>query len=173
MNTQQIATAVGAVAIIGIAILGFSFFNNQDQNTRQAEISQSSPDEQTTIQNESETSMDEAANSNEEQASEQTGDTAYIDGEYTAFGEYRSPAGREEVEVSVVLADGVVEEIEFVGLAKNSTSVRYQTIFADNFEPLVIGQPIDEIELDKVSGSSLTSIGFNEAIDIIQEQAQS
>lgn len=107
----------------------------------------------------------------------ETGDAtttgSYTDGEYTESANYQSPNGTEEVEVTVTLADGVITAVEVVGDGDNPNSKRYQTEFADGIADVVVGKSIDEISVDKVAGSSLTSAGFNDAIDAIKADAAS
>ena len=45
-------------------------------------------------------------------------------------------------------------------------------LFASGFKALVVGKKITDVNLDKVSGSSLTSGGWNEAITKIEAQAK-
>jgi uncharacterized protein with FMN-binding domain len=98
---------------------------------------------------------------------------SYTDGSYTASAEYTSPGGTETVEVTVTLADGVITEVEAVGDGDNPNSKRYQGEFSDGIADVVVGKSIDEISVDKVAGSSLTSAGFNDAIDEIKAEAAS
>ena len=98
---------------------------------------------------------------------------SYTDGEYTESAEYSSPNGTEEVTVTVTLADGVITAVEAVGDGDNPNSKRYQTEFSDGIADVVVGKNIDEISVDKVAGSSLTSAGFNDAIDAIKADAAS
>jgi hypothetical protein len=51
-------------------------------------------------------------------------------------------------------------------------SVQFEGMFADSYKPLVVGKSVDSINLDKVSGSSLTPKGFNDALDQIKSQAK-
>ena len=104
-------------------------------------------------------------------ASESTG--PYKDGTYEASADYQSPNGTEEVTVTVTLADGVITAVEVVGDGDNPNSKRYQGEFADGIGDVVVGKNIDEISVDKVAGSSLTSAGFNDAIDAIKADAAS
>lgn len=89
------------------------------------------------------------------------------DGTYTATGSYRSPAGPEQVEVTVTLADGVVTAVEVTPLATDPTSTSYQTRFASGVADQVVGRALADVEVDKVSGSSLTSGGFMDALEQI------
>jgi uncharacterized protein with FMN-binding domain len=98
---------------------------------------------------------------------------SYADGEYTESAEYQSPNGTEEVTVTVTLEGGVITAVEAVGDGDNPNSKRYQSEFADGIADVVVGKNIDDISVDKVAGSSLTSAGFNDAIDAIKADAAS
>lgn len=96
---------------------------------------------------------------------------SYKDGTYTATGSYLSPGGQESVDVEVTLKDGTVESATVTPHPASATSTQYQGEFVNNFKPLVVGKSIDDIKLSRVAGSSLTSGGFNEAIEKIKDDA--
>ena len=96
---------------------------------------------------------------------------AYADGTFTAKGEYTSPGGPEEVNVSLTLKDGIVSAAAFEGLATRPKSVKLQGQFAEGYAELVVGKSIDTIALTIVNGSSLTPIGFMDAIAKIKAEA--
>lgn len=91
---------------------------------------------------------------------------------YSAEGDYTSPGGDEHLMVKVTLQDGIITDAEVTPEATRPNSVKFQEIFAANFKPLVVGKNIDEVKLDKVSGSSLSPKGFNDALDKIKAQAK-
>jgi uncharacterized protein with FMN-binding domain len=95
----------------------------------------------------------------------------YADGTYTEAGDYQAPSGTESVEVTVTLADNVVTDLEVVGEATDAQAKLHQGEFIDGVSDLVVGKNIDEISVDKVGGSSLTSGGFNKAIAAIKADA--
>ena len=99
------------------------------------------------------------------------GTGAYTDGDYSATGDYQSPAGEESVGVSVTLEGDVVTAVTVEPMAENANSVRYQTAFAGGVADVVVGKSIDDLSVDKVAGSSLTSDGFNAAIEQIKDDA--
>lgn len=101
-----------------------------------------------------------------------SGDSEYADGQYEAVGEYRSPGGNESIDVSLTLEDGVVVDAAVVSNATLPNSVQFQGMFVDNFRGQVVGKNIDDLNLTKVSGSSLTPKGFNDAVEKIKAQAQ-
>lgn len=94
-------------------------------------------------------------------------------GDYQATGLYQSPGGNEEVAVQVALADdGTINAVEVEPKAASGTSRQYQSEFVNNYKDLVVGKNINEVELSRVAGSSLTSNGFNDALDQIKEDAK-
>ncbi len=105
-------------------------------------------------------------------ASETTAPT-YQDGTYSAVGNYTSPAGPEQLGVSLTLANNIITAAEVTPKAVKPMSKKFQGEFVANFLPLVIGKKIDEMMLTKVSGSSLAPKGFNDALEQIKTQARS
>lgn len=96
----------------------------------------------------------------------------YKSGTYSAIGNYNSPGGAEEIDVKIILEDDVVVDAEVISKATRPRSVTMQGKFISGYEALVVGKKLDEVLLDKVSGSSLTPKGFNEAIEEIKLQAK-
>lgn len=97
----------------------------------------------------------------------------YTDGTYTESGSYQAPSGTETVEVTVTLAGDVITDVQVVGEATDPQAKLHQGEFASGIAGVVVGKSIDDIQVDKVGGSSLTSGGFNEAIDAIKADAAS
>lgn len=100
-----------------------------------------------------------------------TGSGTYTDGTYTESVDYQAPSGTETVDVTLTLADGVITEVEVTGHATDPQAKQHQGEFADGIDGVVVGKNIDEIQVDKVGGSSLTSDGFNKAVDLIKADA--
>ncbi|PUB28019.1 FMN-binding protein [Promicromonospora sp. AC04] len=97
--------------------------------------------------------------------------SAYADGTYAAEGSYVSPAGTETIGVELTIADGVVTAVTVTPEAEDPTSAQYQEQFASGISAEVVGVALDELDVDKVAGSSLTSGGFDAAVAQIAEQA--
>ena len=95
----------------------------------------------------------------------------YADGTYTESGDYQAPSGTESVDVTITLADNVITAVEVVGHATDPEAKLHQGEFIDGIGAIVVGKDIDEISVSKVSGSSLTSGGFNKAIEAIKADA--
>lgn len=100
-----------------------------------------------------------------------TSNSQYKDGTYTATGSYLTPGGEESIDLQVTLAGNTVQSIELTQNAKTNEAKEYQARFASGYKSMVVGKSIDEISLSRVAGSSLTSAGFNDAIDQIKDDA--
>ncbi|HSA84410.1 MAG TPA: hypothetical protein VLF20_06030 [Patescibacteria group bacterium] len=163
-NTQQAPAknnAIIPVAILALLlIVAVGYFVTQG-NTQQTNSTQTVAEQQTT-----------PAPTVTSDATEATG-SAYQDGEYAVVGNYISPGGPREIDVTVTLKDGIIVDSTFVGHATDPNSKRFQGEFGADYKTQVIGKPIDEVLLTKVSGSSLTPKGFNDAIEKIKAEAQS
>ena len=98
--------------------------------------------------------------------------SAYKDGTYTATGSYMSPGGPDKLGVSLTIKNGIVTDATVTPEPGDRESQYYQGIFVASYKPLVVGKDISTIKLSKVSGSSLTSGGFDDALAQIKAQAK-
>lgn len=96
----------------------------------------------------------------------------YKNGTYSVTGDYLTPGGERNIDVKLTLTDDVVSEAEVTPKATDATSQRFQKEFADNYKSQVVGKNIDELNITKVSGSSLTPKGFMDALEKIKAEAQ-
>ena len=107
----------------------------------------------------------------QEAGGESTG--AYKAGTYTAEGSYTNPGGTSEVKVEMTLNDaGTVEAVTVTPEATGGNSLQFQTQFAGGISDEIVGKSIDDLNVSKVSGSSLTSGGFNQAVETIKDEAK-
>ena len=93
---------------------------------------------------------------------------SYTDGTYTAEGSYATPESVETISVTVTLEDDVITDVQVTGDPQARESEEYQGKFIGGISDAVVGQDIDEISVSRVAGSSLTSGGFNKAIEDIK-----
>lgn len=154
-NRKIIASFVVILAVVLLAF-GASLLTKKDDST----------DSQTPATSESSGSSEGNNKSGES-------GVAYKDGTYEATGSYLTPGGEETIDLTVTIKDNKVVSTSFVSEPKNRQTVEYQGKFKENYTALVVGKNIDEISLTRVSGSSLTSTGFHDALDQIKTQAKS
>ena len=100
------------------------------------------------------------------------GTGSYKDGTYSADGNYISPNGTETVGVELTLAGGAVSDVKITQHPSNPNTRKFQGEFAGGIQSQIVGKKLDEIKVSKVAGSSLTSGGFNQAVEKIKSQAQ-
>jgi len=147
--------AVIVIALLAAAAAGVVYVFNKDNEA-------------------SDTSNNQApanSTSSDETSMTSTATRAYKDGMYSATGSYVSPGGNESIDVTLAIADGKITTASATTHAATSTSSQYQSEFKNNFKSLVIGKSVDEISLSRVAGSSLTSNGFNDALEQIKDKA--
>lgn len=99
--------------------------------------------------------------------------SSYADGTYSATGSYSTPGGTESITVKVALVKDIVASIDTTGSARGGNAAQYQSAFLSNYKTHVVGKSIDTVSLSRVAGSSLTSNGFNTAIEDIKNDARS
>lgn len=99
-------------------------------------------------------------------------DATYKDGTYKASGSYQSPGGTETIDLTVVLEDSVIKSTDLANHPATRDSEDYQGRFISGYKSLVVGKKIDDVSLNRVSGSSLTSGGFNRALEQIKSDAK-
>jgi uncharacterized protein with FMN-binding domain len=153
-NMKPLLAIIGLLVIVGAGAIAYQSTNNQNA----ANQMQTTP-----------------AVTNEQQTAEPTAaqQAAYKNGTYTAVGNYTSPGGQEELDVTVTLTDGVITDSTVEPKATRPISKTRQEDFAANYKTFVVGKSIDEVQLSKVSGSSLSPKGFNDALEKIKAEAQS
>ncbi len=98
--------------------------------------------------------------------------SAYRDGTYSANGTYMSPGGPDEIAVTLTLVNGIVTDANVTSVTADRKSAQYQNRFILGYKQYVVGKSISSINLTNVSGSSLTPIGFNNALSQIKSQAK-
>lgn len=100
--------------------------------------------------------------------------TKYADGTYSANGSYSPKAGLiEEISVTLTIANDAVTDVEITSTPKERETQEYQSKFIGGISDEVVGKAIDDLNVSRVAGSSLTSEGFNKALDTIKAEATS
>lgn len=101
----------------------------------------------------------------------ETVDASYADGTYSADGSYQAPSGTESITVELTLEDDTITDITVTPHASDPTAKGMQESFAGGIAEQAVGQDIDQLEITRVAGSSLTSAGFTTAITAIKGEA--
>lgn len=164
-SKKQAATTIAVVAITIFLVLGIIVLAKKKSHKN---LGTATTDSANQTQATNSTSVD--TNAPQTTTTDTSGD--YQDGTYKATGTYTSPGGNESITINVTLKDGVVTATEAESGANDPTAKQYQAEFIAGYKDQVVGKKITSIKLSRVSGSSLTSQGFNSAIQQIKQQAQ-
>lgn len=97
----------------------------------------------------------------------------YKDGTYTAEGTYQTPETVEKISVTLTLESNKVTAVEVTGDPQARETEQYQSEFIGGIQDEVVGKNLDDLSVDRVGGSSLTSGGFNAAVAEIRTEAAS
>ncbi len=156
---KQIAISAGIVVVIALTIIGVVAFSNKKSDTTAS----------TTSTNQAATST--ASDSTTTATTATTG--SFKAGTYEATGSYTNPGGSSDINISVTIdGTGTITATEATEGTSNRESQEYQQKFISGYKSQVVGKKITDVQLSRVSGSSLTSKGFNDAIAQIEKKAQ-
>lgn len=159
-NNVKIATTIAILLVAVLLVAGIKAFAGKDE------------DNASTVGAGNTTNVTPNTSASSASGTDNAAASGYKDGAYSATGTYSSPGGAQEITVSITLKDGAVTETSATEGASDGQSSGFQAQFISGYKELVIGKSIDEVKLSRVSGSSLTSQGFNDAIDAIKDQAK-
>lgn len=159
---REFIATVAVLVVIVLIVVGVTMANKKSDNSTVTDTSTQDTNTNTPTQV---TTSNDAAPAN--------GSVAYKDGSYSATGSYSSPGGRESIDINLTLQNGAITAVFAKTNPAERESEEYQNMFLSAYKDLVIGKKISDIRLDRVSGSSLTSQGFNSAIEQIRTKAQS
>jgi len=160
-SSKMIIMSVVVIVIILVGVIGYQALS---KNSSVKEEMQEKTEEQTAVPTETvaPVSTDGAKMTK----------SSYKNGSYTETGNYISPGGEEQIQVTLTLTDGKITDSSVVTFGLTPTSKLKQKDFAENYKEFVVGKNIDEVLLTKVSGSSLTPKGFNAALEKIKAKAK-
>jgi len=161
-SNKKVIAALAVLVLIAIMVFGAKALSSQDSKVQTAASGTT----------ESVRSGDTASTSQPADTPAKDNSSAYKDGSYEAAGNYRSPGGDQSIRIKVTLQDGKVTDTSAESGAVDGTSRDFQSKFISAYKDQVVGKKLDEVNLDRVSGSSLTPQGFNDAIDKIKASAK-
>jgi len=159
-NNKKIITALAVLVLIAVMVIGVKALASKSDSKADAGNAAA------TTNSQANTTHDSAVPAQPDKAS------PYKDGSYQATGAYRSPGGDQKLQVSLTVAGGKVTDSSVESGASDGTSADYQQKFISGYKALITGKSLDSLKLSKVSGSSLTSQGFNDAVEQIKNQAK-
>lgn len=167
---RQVGIGIAVVALL--ALVAVVFGNNKSTTTTADTTTPSATDTGTPTTSAPQETTNPAATTPTPSTTPTTSASTYKDGTYTATGSYQSPGGPDHLGVTLTIKNDIVTDASIKAEPGDRESAYYQNIFIQNCRPLVVGKDITTLKLSKVSGSSLTSGGFNDAVAQIKAEAK-
>ena len=149
------------IVLIGLATGAVVLINQEHR--------EDSADTTTSVQSNSTSSTTSSSGSS---TSTTDSSTTYKDGTYIESATYISPGGRETVTVGLTIKNGVVTDSSFSATASDRDAREYQSMFSGSYKSQVVGKAVNSISLSRVAGASLTTNGFNDALEQIKSDAK-
>lgn len=96
----------------------------------------------------------------------------YKNGSYNVTTDYMTPAGKETLGVNISVNSDKVSSVEVTNMASDKTSKNYQNRFIASIQSQILGKTVDTASVGVISGASLTSNAFNQALMKIKAEAK-
>jgi uncharacterized protein with FMN-binding domain len=163
-KSKQVIATIAVMLVVVLIVFGARAFDRDDITRRSREANSAKSVTDTTI-----STATPAATPTP--TSNATQPTTYKDGTYSATGGYSSPGGLQTIGVRLTVQNDIVTAATVTDQATDQDSEEYQLMFIGGYKKYVVGKKIDSIHVSHVSGSSLTSQGFNSALMQIKKTA--
>ena len=95
----------------------------------------------------------------------------YKDGTYNANANFQTPDGIDGITVKLTISNNVITNVSADTSATSRESQQYDDAFLSSYKNEVVGKNVNDVQLDRTAGASLTSDGFNKALDEIRQNA--
>lgn len=154
---QKIITSFVLVLAVVLVIGGVNAYRSQ-KNTNRLISAMTTPTSGIAVSRPATTATNTASN--------------FKDGTYSAASDYFVPPGTEQIKVTLTLKNNVVVDSQIANSESDGTSAQYQESFASVYKNYVVGRKVSDINLAYVAGASDTTIGFNDALQKIENQAK-
>lgn len=159
---------VGAMVILAVTASGANFFILRDIKPEQSRSTLPTATSTTTT-----VSQPAASTTSVNTPASTPSTNGYKDGTYTATASYYVPHGQNNISVEIVIKDGVVSSVTPTHDYQDHESQMYVSNFDDYISGKVVGKNISALtSLSRVGGASLTTEGFDQAIQTIAAQAK-
>ncbi len=168
-KTKQILATFAVLVVVTVIVMGAKALNSKTTASQLASSTQ--PTTSTSVSTGTTTTTPATTSTSPSSQSTSTAPSVYKNGTYSSDGLYNSPGGVQSIGVSVTIQNDVVTAAVVTDQATDGDSDAYQQMFIQGYKSYVVGKKVGNIYLSSVSGASLTSQGFNNALDKIKNKA--
>ncbi len=169
---DKIFISIGTVAIIATIGSGSYLILADNSSINSNQISGNS----TTLENKTPAIVDttnQTTNTNTTTTTTPTETTlyAYKNGTYTASANYYVPKYQNSISINISIENDIIKS----ATASHDYTDRESGLYIDSFDSQlsskIVGKKISDIKLSRVGGASLTTYGFNDALEIALNNA--
>lgn len=154
---DKLFITVGTAAVLGTSgFIGYNLFTARDTPMTTTAVQSKTKDTAVPVNNTSSTPAS----------------TGYKDGTYTASASYMVPHGQNNIQVSLTLSGGKLSSVSTTDSYSDRESAMYIDSFKSALSAQIVGQPLSDISPSRIGGASDTTKGFNDALDIIRNEAK-
>ncbi len=171
MQSSNTPKVVGGVVISVVIVLGiyFALASNTADDTQVNNDVVVSTSTQDTSQSTSSAPANEVTVTTVDSV-----ENTYADGTYSASGTYTVPRGDvEPITVTLTLENDKIVSYTVNTEATNGTSAQYQERFDRAIDEAIEGTDLDEADVSRLGGASLTSDAYNNLLEAIRNEARS
>lgn len=177
-HNLQTPKLIGAVVITAVLMIGVYFLILDNKPSSSSKVATINP-----ITSSTPATSTPAAAPTPTPAASSTGSTAtsmtttmtmsaYKDGTYTASADYNVPGDTNTIKVTLTVKNGSITAADTQHSYGERESARYIGSFVSALSGTVVGKQLDAAQVNRLSGASDTSIGFDQALTTIISQAK-
>lgn len=158
-TSDKLFLVIGLIAIISATgVGGYAFINSASSSTKTPQIVK--------------TVTPSASNTTTAPTTSAT-ISGYNDGVYTQSSSYSVPHSlSNSIEVSITIKDGVIAAASTKHTYTDNESGSYIDAFDSSLASTVVGKPIGTTSFSRIGGASLTTDGFQRALELVQNAAR-
>ena len=171
-NNTSLKVTSAVVVIIAVVMLSIASSITKAQQSTQSGIVSLPPTTTSATTSMPTTTTTTPTDTTATPATPSSTSSGYKDGTYSATSDYYVPHGYEEIQVSLMIKNGIVTDSSVKNSENNRESAQYQQAFTSSYKSYVTGKNISGLNLSYVAGASDTTQGFDDAVSKIQSQAK-
>lgn len=170
MKTRNnIFLAIGSIAIIAASGVGvYALYSSAQTGTSNSGLTtQSTTNSSTSGSTTGGTTSNSTTNS-----TSSTSASNYKDGTYTASANYSVPHGyQNSISVSITVSNGSITAASATHSTSDRESAEYTDVFDSSLSSKVVGQSLSGASFSRIGGASLTTDGFQTALETVMNEA--
>lgn len=175
-KNKQIIMTMLVLAGVALVVGSIIIFNKKSMKSALSTNSNTTPSntstDNTTTAPSTTTNATSMGDTSSSSSAPATTTSSYKDGTYSSTADFYTPEETDTIKVSLSVKDGVVSNVSAVTSTSSRESRQYDSAFLNAYKSYVVGKSLRGLNLNRVSGASLTTEGFNNALDMIRQQAQ-